>query len=42
VFESGLLGCKVGGGYLVLDKGVKNFVGKDGLFVIQILWCSLC
>jgi len=33
--------CKVCGGYLVLDEGVKGFVGKDGLVVIQILWFSL-
>jgi len=25
----------VGGGYWVLDEGVKDFVGKDGLVVIQ-------
>jgi len=34
--------CKLGGGYLVLDEGVKDFVGKDDLVVIQILWSSLC
>ena len=33
----GLLGCKVGGGYLVLDEGVKDFVGKDGLVIIQMV-----
>jgi len=32
----GLLGCKVGGGYLVLYEGVKDFVGKDGVVIIQM------
>jgi len=27
----------VGGGYLVLDEGVKDFVGKDGFVVIQLV-----
>jgi hypothetical protein len=27
----------VDGGYLVLDEGVKDFVGKDGLVVIQMV-----
>jgi hypothetical protein len=33
----GLLVCKVGGGYLVLYEGVKNFVGKDSVVVIQMV-----
>jgi hypothetical protein len=33
----GLLGCKVGGGYLVLYEGVRDFVGKDGVVVIQMV-----
>jgi len=27
----------VGGGYLVLDEGVKDFLGRDGLVVIQVV-----
>jgi len=33
----GLLVCKVGGVYLVLYEGVKDFVGKDGVVVIQMV-----
>jgi len=33
----GLLGCKVGEGYLVLYEGVREFVGKDGVVVIPMV-----
>ena len=37
----GLLGCKVGGGYLVLYEGVKDFVAKDGVVFIQLVSCCV-
>ena len=33
----GLLGCKVGRGYLVIYEGVKDLVGKDGVVIIQMV-----
>jgi len=33
----GLLGCMEGGVYLVLYEGVKDFVGKDSVVIIQMV-----